>query len=80
MNHTRMLYGMLCVFGMFMPMIGFLIGNIRYKRHKDKIKEALHTEYKKAQERGGMASLFYKHEGKRLFYRTFGTPVLIFLY
>lgn len=35
------------------------------------------NKYLKAQEKGGIASLYYKHEGKQMFQRTFGLPILI---
>lgn len=77
MKNARLIYGLICIIGMLMPMVGFIIGSVRYTKNKEKLKIMIHNEYKKAQERGGVASLYYKNEGKRLFSRTFGTPVLI---
>ena len=78
MDKQRILFGIVTISGMFMPIIGLIIGAIRYRKNKDNIKAEIHEEYLNAQARGGISSLYYKHEGKRLFTKTFGTPVLIF--
>lgn len=57
--------------GLCMPMIGCLIGLIRYRKTKEKISAQLELERKQAEEKGGLSSLYYKREDKRLFKRTF---------
>lgn len=63
--------------GLCMPMIGCLIGLIRYRKTKEKISAQLELERKQAEEKGGLSSLYYKREDKRLFKRTFGMPMVI---
>lgn len=60
-----------------MPMLGMWIGYRRYKKYGKEIRQKMEQEYQDAQEKGGIASLYYKQPGKRVFKRTFGTPVLI---
>ena len=48
-----------------------------YAYWKIEVKELVHEEYKLGQEKGGIASLYYKHEGRRVFQKTFGMPILI---
>lgn len=77
MNKIRLIYGLIAILGMFMPIVGIVIGAVRYSKTKDKVKELVHEEYKLGQEKGGIASLYYKHEGRRVFQKTFGMPILI---
>lgn len=65
------------ILGPFMPVLGILIGVKRYSKNKDMVKEQVKADYKAAQEHGGIASLYYKHEGKRIFTKIFGLPVMI---
>ena len=48
-----------------------------YAYWKIEVKELVHEEYKLGQEKGGIASLYYKYEGRRAFQKTFGMPILI---
>lgn len=59
-----------------MPMIGCLFGLIRYKKHGKEIKEKMEKEYRQAQAKGGLSSLYYKRVNQRVFKRTFGLPMI----
>lgn len=63
-----------------MPMIGCLFGLIRYKKHGKEIKEKMIKEYRQAQAKGGLSSLYYKRINQRVFKRTFGLPIIIGLF
>lgn len=77
MDKQRMIWGLAAYLGMFLPLIGFVIGFFRYRKNKDDVRRKVENDYHKAQEKGGVHSLFYKHTGTRIFKKTFGTPVLI---
>ena len=59
------------------PIFGLITGLLRYKKHSKEVKSRVDAEYKAAREKGGVASLYYKHPERRLFKRTFGLPMLI---
>ena len=73
----EMLLAMLAISAMCMPMFGALIGLRKYRKQKEEIERKMNAEYKAAQEKGGVASLYYKHPEKRVFKRTFGMPMII---
>lgn len=77
MDYTRVFWGIVAIIGALGPSVGMIIGNIRYKRNGNEIRRKVKEEYKNAQEAGGIKSLYYKHEQKRVFSKTFGTPILI---
>ena len=54
MNKIRLIYGLIAILGMFMPIVGIVIGAVRYSKTKDKVKELVHEEYKLGQEKGGI--------------------------
>ena len=49
MNKIRLIYGFIAILGMFMPIVGIVIGAVRYSKTKDKVKELVHEEYKLGQ-------------------------------
>lgn len=73
----EILLTILAMIAMCMPMFGALIGLRKYRKHGEEIKRKMNTEYKAAQEKGGVSSLYYKHPEKRVFKKTFGLPMLI---
>lgn len=79
MEQQRMLWGMVAIVGMCMPAVGLLIGLIRYRRYGEEVKKRVKEDYDRAQERGGIHSLYYKHQDKRIFQMTFGIPAVVSL-
>lgn len=77
MEPHRLLWGVVAFMGMLCTMIGMSIGLIRYNRDNNRIREEVKNEYQAAQKAGGIKSLYYKHEHKRVFAKTFGMPILI---
>lgn len=77
MDKQRIIWGIVAIAGMCMPILGMLIGCIRYKKNGDAVRQKVKEDYKRAQEKGGIPSLYYKKEGQRVFKLTFGTPMLI---
>lgn len=77
MDTNRILWGVVALSGIFGPIIGMVIGLIRYNRHNNEIRKKVKEERQKAQKAGGIKSLYYKHEYKRVFAKTFGLPMSI---
>lgn len=77
MDTQRLLWGIVAIAGALAPCIGMLIGAVRYRKHGEKIKAKVNDEYKRAQEHGGIKSLYYKHTHKRIYAYTFGIPTVV---
>lgn len=77
MDNNRILWGIVAILGMLCPTIGIVIGSIKYKRDGSKIRKIVKEEYRNAQKVGGVKSLYYKHEHKRVFAKTFGVPTVV---
>lgn len=77
MEKQRLLWGVVAYIGMLLPVVGMVIGLIRYREYGKEVRERVEEEYHRAQERDGIQSLFYKHTGRRIFKLTFGEPILI---
>lgn len=77
MDGYRVFWGMVALAGPFGPIIGMIIGSIRYKKYGKEIKEKMKEERLNAQKAGGVKSLYYKHEHKRVFAKTYGIPMFV---
>lgn len=77
MDDTRILWGAVAIAGMFCPIIGMVVGLFRYRKNKDKVIKEEREKREKAQEKGGIPSLFFKRDDKRVFARTYGIPIYI---
>lgn len=77
MDDTRILWGAVAIAGMFCPIIGMVVGLFRYRKNKDKVIKEEREKREKAQEKGGIPSLFFKQYYKRVFFKTFGIPIYI---
>lgn len=77
MDKQRIFWGIIALLGICSPALGMLIGLVRYKKHGEEIRKRVDEDYKRAQERGGIHSLYYKDRGKRVFKLTFGTPLAV---
>lgn len=77
MDTNRTLWGVVALLGSICPIIGMVIGLITYSRHNIEIRKEIKEERQKAQKAGGIKSLYYKHEYKRVFAKTFGIPMSI---
>lgn len=77
MDNIRMFWGAVAIAGMFCPIIGMVVGLFRYRKNKDKVIKEEREKREKRQEKGGIPSLFFKKDYKRVFFRTFGIPMYI---
>lgn len=77
MNERQLLLAICGVIAMCLVPIGILIGHRRYKKYGAQILEEMKQQEREAQEKGGIHSLYYKRPYKRVFARTYGTPILI---
>lgn len=77
MDNTRILWGAVAIAGLFCPIIGMIVGLFRYRKNKDRLIKEEKEKRDKAQEKGGIPSLFFKRDYNRVFFKTFGIPMYI---
>lgn len=78
MGNSRIIWGIVAIAGgLLSPVVGIVIGLVRYKQKGEAIRQNVREDYERAQAKGGVHSLYYKNTGKRVFQLTFGMPILI---
>ena len=80
MDSYRVFWGIVALSGLLGPIIGMIIGSIRYNKYGKEIREKMKEERLSAQKAGGIKSLYYKHEHRRVFAKTYGIPMILGLF